>query len=136
MVAVMRAISLWQPWASAIPMGLKMFETRGWKTNYRGPLIVHAAKRMTSEQKTFIMANSLPYNLPLGNIVAICELTGIFETEFLTKVISDTERTFGDYAPGRYGWLLENIRPIGPIPFKGGQGFFNVPDETIEGWLP
>lgn len=28
----MRALSLWQPWASAIAAGAKKIETRGWST--------------------------------------------------------------------------------------------------------
>lgn len=44
----MRAISLWQPWASLVVLGAKKIETRHWSTNYRGPLLIHAAKR-TSE---------------------------------------------------------------------------------------
>lgn len=39
-----RAISLWQPWASLIMTGAKTFETRSWSTEYRGPLVIHAAK--------------------------------------------------------------------------------------------
>lgn len=33
----MKAISLWQPWASAIAVGAKRVETRSWATKYRGP---------------------------------------------------------------------------------------------------
>jgi len=36
----MKAITLCQPWASAIAVGLKVYETRSWKTSYRGPLAV------------------------------------------------------------------------------------------------
>lgn len=41
----MKAISLWQPWASLIAAGVKSIETRGWPTNYRGQIAIHAAKR-------------------------------------------------------------------------------------------
>jgi hypothetical protein len=39
----MKAISLWNPWAYAVPLGLKGVETRSWATNYRGPIAIHAA---------------------------------------------------------------------------------------------
>ena len=39
-----KALSLWQPWASAIAVGYKHYETRSWKTDYRGWLGIHAAK--------------------------------------------------------------------------------------------
>lgn len=40
----MKGLSLWQPWASLIMTGAKKFETRSWRTGYRGPLVIYAAK--------------------------------------------------------------------------------------------
>jgi activating signal cointegrator 1 len=40
-----RVITLWQPYASLIAIGLKKCETRSWGTKYRGKLAIHAAKR-------------------------------------------------------------------------------------------
>jgi hypothetical protein len=40
----MKAISLWQPHAQLIAIGAKPFETRGWKTPYRGKIAIHAGK--------------------------------------------------------------------------------------------
>ncbi len=36
-------LSLHQPWASLIAIGVKTIETRSWSTKYRGPLAIHAA---------------------------------------------------------------------------------------------
>lgn len=41
----MKAITIWQPWATLIAIGAKRYETRSWSTTYRGPLAIHAAKR-------------------------------------------------------------------------------------------
>lgn len=41
----MKALTLWQPWASLVALGIKTIETRSWSTQYRGPLAIHAAKR-------------------------------------------------------------------------------------------
>ena len=43
----LKAISLWQPWASLIPLGLKHYETRSWKTNYRGKLLICSTAKST-----------------------------------------------------------------------------------------
>ncbi len=40
----MKAITIWQPWASLIACGAKKYETRSWATNYRGPIAIHAAR--------------------------------------------------------------------------------------------
>ncbi len=41
----MKALTLWQPWASLIAIGAKSIETRSWATPYRGRLAIHAAAR-------------------------------------------------------------------------------------------
>jgi len=48
----MKILSIRQPWAALIVSGAKDVENRTWPTRYRGPLLVHAAKRsddVTSE---------------------------------------------------------------------------------------
>lgn len=42
--ATIKAITIHQPWATLIVAGIKQFETRGWQTNYRGKLAIHASK--------------------------------------------------------------------------------------------
>lgn len=38
----MKALTIIQPWATLIASGHKMNETRSWKTNYRGEVLIHA----------------------------------------------------------------------------------------------
>ncbi len=54
-----RAITLWQPWASLVALGLKRFETRSWPTNYRGKLLIHAATRIEKYEEKEAIANKL-----------------------------------------------------------------------------
>lgn len=42
----MKALSLWQPWASLVALGEKRIETREWSTRYRGELAIHATASM------------------------------------------------------------------------------------------
>ncbi|WP_462265711.1 ASCH domain-containing protein [Mucilaginibacter sp.] len=39
----MKALTIRQPWAHLIVLGIKDIENRSWKTNYRGRIYVHAA---------------------------------------------------------------------------------------------
>lgn len=137
----MRAISLWQPWATAVAIKLKGIETRHWTTAYRGPLAIHAAKRWDSSQRDIAAAIPperhasgvlVPVDIPLGAIVALVNLTDIQKTEELLGRITEVEQYWGNYESGRYGWIFDNVRALSkPIPFKGAQGFFNVPDDLI-----
>lgn len=45
----MKAISLHQPWATAMALGLKKIETRGRLTHVRGQLVIHAASRASGD---------------------------------------------------------------------------------------
>lgn len=41
----MKALTIWQPWASLLACGAKKYETRSRATSYRGPIAIHAAKK-------------------------------------------------------------------------------------------
>ena len=41
------------------------------------------------------------------------------------------ERALGNYEPGRYAWLLSDVRPVDPIGVRGAQGLWDVPDELV-----
>jgi len=45
----LKALSLWQPYASFIACWAKREETRGWYTGYRGLVAIHASKRIGEE---------------------------------------------------------------------------------------
>ncbi len=142
----MKAISLWQFWASAIALGLKRNETRSWPTNHRGPIAIHAAKRDTRELRDhfnllmcrgdfgqpFRAANLHSFTmLPKGAIVAVANLVEVVPTEVMLqcKLVGDLEMNLGDYGINRFAWRLENIQAL-PEPYfiSGHQGFFDVPD--------
>jgi hypothetical protein len=131
-----RAISLWQPWATAIVVGSKRIETRHWTTKYRGPLAIHAAKRWDRQQREFASVEftlgRLPRRLPFGAVIATARLVDVQPTEELALTASAVERLYGNYEFGRFGWLLEDVVALPePIPYRGGQSFFTVPDELL-----
>lgn len=45
----MKAITLYQPYASLVACGVKTIETRSWGTGYRGVLAIHAAKTVPAD---------------------------------------------------------------------------------------
>jgi hypothetical protein len=54
----MKAITIWQPWASLLACGAKKYETRSWKTDYRGPIAIHVAKKDARS-----IVRELPYEI-------------------------------------------------------------------------
>ena len=45
----MKAITIKQPFASLIAAGIKEYEFRTWKTNYRGEILIHAGKSIDKD---------------------------------------------------------------------------------------
>lgn len=44
--SIVKALSLYQPWASLMSMSKKKFETRTWGTSFRGLVVIHASKTL------------------------------------------------------------------------------------------
>lgn len=129
----MKALTLWQPWASAIALGYKHHETRGWKTKYRGIIAIHAAKRPipSNSPANAYFTKAAIADFPLGKIVAIAEIVDCLPVEDVLSV-SISDRLFGDWSEGRFAWQLENIRALKePVPYKGMQGLWTLPDDIV-----
>ncbi len=150
----MKAISIWQPWASAIAVGTKHYETRSWEfpKSMEGEIIaIHASKRCQGEERE--LATELRFfgiNIgfepstekpPLGSIVAVGRLVECVYTEalygdwFAPSYNMDNPREveylLGNFAPGRFAWKLEDVVRLAPIPCIGRQGFWNLEPEVI-----
>jgi hypothetical protein len=126
----MKALSVWQPWASAI--------ARSWFTHYRGSLIIHAGKRRVelADMVGFVnwrdvlggstLDGGIWDALPFGAAIAVCELVDCRATQTFVSAELDrcqrprgassgyglTERQLGDFTPGRFGRVLRNARPL------------------------
>jgi hypothetical protein len=84
----------------------------------------------------------VPDILPLGCVIATCELVGVdMFGPWINRPagrwingghymghhfeLTEQERAFGDFRPGRYGWFLTNVKMLPePIPAKGMLGLW------------
>ncbi len=132
----MKVLSLLQPWATLVVMGVKKIETRSWRSAYRGELLIHAS----SGKKGAVLVNEPPFkkyiprftSLPFSAIIGQVILENILPVE--TLYLSDShlnaltleEKAFGDYTKGRYAWLLSQpIELEKPVFIKGSLGLWN-----------
>ena len=148
----MKAITIWQPWASLLACGAKQFETRSWATTYRGPIAIHAAKKDVFDSLALIpipvalemkmLLGAEWKDLPTGAVIATAELVNVWHTVLNPGqgngahkigaedrsenyiIPSEIELAFGDWTPDRYAWELANVKPIPPVPAKGKQGLW------------
>ena len=105
----MRAISLWQPWATLVREGKKTIETRMWPTNMRGDILICSTK------KPKVSGHLCGYALCVVRL-----------RDCRPMVRGDETAAMCDWEPGRWAWVLSNIRPTSPFPVTGKQGFFDV----------
>lgn len=141
----MKVLTVWQPWAQLLAAGHKHNETRSWRTNYRGEILIHAAKKPYSQiERRFMTAESRKLirdtlglgfidwkdRIPTGAIIGKAKLTDcklIDEAYYqFTKDLCPEEFLYGDFTPGRYAWVFEEPELFkNPLPVSGRQGLWN-----------
>lgn len=139
----MKAISLWNPWAHAMALGIKRNETRSWKTDYRGDLVICSSKRKLDATGLEVAAayNIPPEDMVYGYALCIVEVIEMARTEdFMLyadqcklplRVITGEEYDMGDYSPGRWAWITGNLRRFTrPLPVIGHQGMWDMSDDV------
>lgn len=139
----LRVVTLWQPWASLMAYDLKRWETRprtiAWR-NYRGPVAVHAASSIPAGYRREAQAlfAAEPFRsalaahgierwqqLPTGAILSIHQLVDCVPTEQIVHELSELERAFGNYEPGRLALRFTEAALLPePIPARGYQGLW------------
>ncbi len=144
----MKALTLWQPWATAMALGAKHVETRVWSTKYRGEIAIHSAAKLPpkwlgesrhqpefrdeladvlncrrdSDDRGGMHLDSRINALPYGSILCVVKLVAIEETLVVRSSLHERELIFGNYEDGRYAWFTEMLEVFDePIPAKGNR---------------
>lgn len=139
----MKAVTILQPWAMLIVLREKKFETRSWRTSYRGEIAIHAGKKVDRDacerepiKSTLAKHGYTADNLPTGAVLAVGKLlhcyksagagNGVAVLYSKNENVVGNELHFGDFATGRYAWDLTDVRRLPePIPAKGQQRLWN-----------
>lgn len=123
----MKVLTIKQPWATLIISGLKEYEFRGWKTKYRGKILIHAGKSLEKEYAEKFKCYSFEY--PLGVILGEATLVDCIKVD---ENFNNELRNINPLVYGRsnhvenYAWKLEDIVIYeDPIPVKGQLGLWN-----------
>lgn len=123
------ALSIRQPWAWAILHLGKNIENRCWPTKFRGRFFIHAAKGCTATEyeggvldAIYAVSNGpdryrgrrMPSlrDMDRGGVVGVADLVACVEDHSSA------------WFEGRYGFVLENVKPVPFVPCKGQQRFF------------
>ena len=107
---IMKVITLKQPWATLIAEGIKKYEFRSWKTNYRGKILIHAG--IGIDKKEMEKFKNLNLQFPSKRILAEVKLEDCLELdEKLNKqIISKNNIAYGSKIRTGYAWKLSNVK--------------------------
>lgn len=134
-----RGLSLHQPYASAMALGMKRLETRSRTTTVRGVVLLHAATRQAPADDPVWEYMPLSVDdLPSGAVVALGNLVGSYRAEELPPHVAilrraNPEHSLGDFSPGRFVWEFDDVVALPePVACKGAQGFWLPSHETLD----
>ncbi|MFH2071903.1 MAG: ASCH domain-containing protein [Actinomycetota bacterium] len=104
----MKALTIRQPYASAVIYAGKDVENRTWRTKYRGELWIHAG----------LTSNQSDPDLPRSDLRGV--MLGTVE---LVDVVTDSTSEWAE--EGMFHWLLRNPMCLyRPIKMRGRQGLW------------
>ncbi|WP_287149604.1 ASCH domain-containing protein [Mesorhizobium sp.] len=149
----MKALTIWQPWATLIMAGVKPYEFRGWPAPVaiRGQRIaIHAGARPVKKAEiadliirlrsaeawsTALKPEALamlerwhsnPHALPLASIIGTAVLG---QPQRAFEIVAEFGARLNDsdrHEHSNWAWPLTAIEPLEPIqPAKGAQGFWD-----------
>ena len=125
----MKVLSIKEPFATLIKDGVKIYETRSWRTNYRGEIYIHASLSLSKSERVESANKYLKSEIKPGFILCKCELVDCIPMtdEFIKYINKETsEYDYGLYSEGRYAWKLKVLEVLDePIPAKGKWGIWN-----------
>ncbi|HET9893736.1 MAG TPA: ASCH domain-containing protein [Streptosporangiaceae bacterium] len=149
------ALTVHQPWAAAIMWAGKNVENRTWPTKYRGPLLIHAARKhpkwadyliirrisgialgwldtRKTPAATMDLARFWPRNTgSLGVILGVVDVVGCHLDAECWHVNDESKVAFCTpwSVRDQYHWEFANPRPFArPVPANGRQRLWKVTD--------
>ena len=143
----MKALTLWQPWASLLIAGFKVHETRSWAPLIPpGWIAIHAAQHEPAWVRQAVEGHARPAwaaaawrrlseigytaypELPRGAVVGLVYIDRVTLTGHAAPSDSD-DALFGDWTPGRYAWHVDRAYLLTPpVPATGRQKLWT--------WMP
>lgn len=113
----MLALSIKEPWLTLIVDGIngvhKSIETRTWKTDHVGALLLVGSKK--------------PKGIYAGKMACVVTLLACRPMQK-----ADKKEAMCDYHPSLFAWVLQKIQPVVPVHITGRLGLYEVMDYLIE----
>ncbi len=156
----MKAITIWQPWATLIVAGAKPYEFRGWPAHNSlvgQRIAIHAGARAVRKSEVAELiarlhsdqawttclkketalpildrAHASPGSMPLASIVGTAVLGRPTLSNTILEEFGHTPNDSDRDEHCNWAWPMLEIKQVQPIvPMKGMQGFWDVPKGVL-----
>ena len=127
-VNYMKTLTIKQPFATLIVEGLKEYEFRTWKTNYRGEILIHAGKGV--DKKAMKKYEYLGLEYPKGCIIGKATITDCIKIDDdARKILKEKNNIiYSNIIDNKdwngYGFKLENVEKLENIEVCGKLSFW------------
>lgn len=119
----MKTLSVRPPWAQAIIFAGKDVENRRWWTQYRGPLLIHASRKIDEDAMIGFELTACRKVLNKMNKSGM-QTGGIIGKVYLVDIVENYPSPWAE--PGMKHWILANAEPLPFYPCRGELGLFEV----------
>ena len=123
----MKVLTLKQPWATLVAEGIKKYEFRSWKINYRGKVLIHAGVGIDKEEMEKFKNMNLEF--PSRRILAEVEIEDCLELDdnLNKKIINENNIAYGSKYRTGYAWKLKNVKKLDiNKEINGKLGLWNI----------
>lgn len=134
----MKALTICQPYAEMIVRGNKRVENRTWPTNYRGGIYIHAGKSrdwLDDDGKGIDFSCGIRIaSMAFGAVVATARLEDCLHFDRIMRGEYDDKYPWlrnHEHTNGPWCWVLSCVSPVGPWPWRGAQGLFEIDDDAL-----
>lgn len=127
-VNYMKTLTIKQPFATLIVEGLKEYEFRTWKTNYRGEILIHAGKGVDKQAMKKYEYLGLEY--PKGCIIGKATITDCLKIDDNARKMLKEKNSviYSNIIDNKnwngYGFKLENVEKLENIEVCGKLSFW------------
>lgn len=145
----MKILSIRAPWWWWIIYGGKDIENRDWRTDYRGPVLIHASswwslQGVADDAKSAQIMRRATGLAPRneGAIPAIPAITHRAMRDLGGHIVGQADivgcvtESKSPWFCGKYGFVLANAKPVEPIKLKSRLGLYSAPPEIIAALKP
>jgi len=129
----LKALSVRQPWAELVLRGEKGMLLRTWTTSHRGPLAIHAPRKIKREACTHWELD--PDALATGVVLGVVELKEVLALDGQAYREHEGQHLAEhSFCSPIYGWVVDTpVRLRAPFPAPGRQRLFDLalPDALL-----